>query len=196
MSVIGNQQQQQQQQQHTPILSTPINPQQQQQQHFQPAARYFPHTTFNNTPTKPATLPTIPHTTSDNYHQQPPATTDYLKMDTTFTVTNGNNNDKIKHNEDYDRNKTRYPTSSEFADFSIDSLVPQTAFTMNQTAEESIHASSTPLLSTEYPPPDLISNNMEFTRTMRKWVSAKEKDDDFFEEEQRYLKSLLTKRLK
>ena len=194
--MIGNQQQQQQQQ-HAPILSTPINPQQ-QQQHFPPAAPYFPHTKFNNTPTTPVTLPTAPYTTSNNYHQQQqePTTTDHLQMDTTFTVANGNNKDETKHYEDYDRNKTRYLTSSQFPDFSIDSLVPQTAFTMNQTAEESIHGSSTPLLSTEYPPPDLISNNLEFTRTMRKWVSAKEKDDDFFEEEQRYLKSLQTKRLK
>lgn len=202
LTVIANQQQQH----YAPMISTPIIPRQPQpqQRHFLPVAPYFPHSTVNNNPTTPAsTLPTTPYTISKNYQQQHQQ---YLgnPLDTTFTVANGNNNNntnKTKANdihthEDYDSNEVRYPASSDFPDFSMDSLVQPTTFNMNQTVEGSVHDTSTPLLNSEYPPPDLISNNFEFTRTMRKWVSAKEKDDDFFEEEQRYLKSLQTKRLK
>lgn len=192
---------QQRQQYYTPVISTPIISSQQQQNFSSFAPPFFPHSTLNNTPTA---LPTTPYTIPNNYQQHHYLTTDHLGMqlDTTFTVGNGNDNNNSNSNnktknEDDNQDKIRHPASSYFSgDFSMDSLTPGTAFTRNQTVEENVHGSSTPLLNTEYPPPDLISNNLEFTRTMRKWVSAKEKDDDFFEEEQRYLKSLQNKRLK
>jgi len=46
----------------------------------------------------------------------------------------------------------------------------------------------------DLPPPDLLMDNFEFKREIRKWTSAKEKDDDFFEEETKFLKSLQEKR--
>ena len=46
------------------------------------------------------------------------------------------------------------------------------------------------------PPPDLLMNNFEFKRQMRRWSSAKEKDDDFIEEQTNFLKSLQRKRIR
>ena len=46
------------------------------------------------------------------------------------------------------------------------------------------------------PPPDLLMNGFEFERAMRRYSSAKEKDDDFFEEETKFLKGLNEKRLR
>ena len=48
----------------------------------------------------------------------------------------------------------------------------------------------------QLPPPDILLNNFEFKREMRKWSAAKEKADNFFEEETRYLQSLQEKRLR
>ena len=46
------------------------------------------------------------------------------------------------------------------------------------------------------PPPDLLMNSFEFKRAMRRYSSAKAKDDDFFEEETKFLKGLHQKRLR
>ena len=112
---------------------------------------------------------------------------DAIKEDTTATNNNHNNF------------RGQIPINSEFGEFSLDSIAPPATTDTNinkSYAEESVHGTSSPLIGSDYPPPDLISNNVEFKRTMRKWVSSKEKDDDFFEEEQRYLKSLQAKRLR
>ena len=81
---------------------------------------------------------------------------------------------------------------------------------MNQTPEslERTAASPSPTRNTysgnnyrtgqgdQLPPPDILLNNFEFKREMRKWSAAKEKADNFFEEETRYLQSLQEKRLR
>lgn len=116
----------------------------------------------------------------------------------------------ITYNLPVEATRKIFPTSD--MDFSLDSLPVYSTGNQNTTVildkesqlynrpitsppvEESAYETSTPLMMD--PPPDLISDNLEFKRTMRKWTSAKEKDDDFFEEEQRYLKSLQAKRMR
>ena len=43
-------------------------------------------------------------------------------------------------------------------------------------------------------PPDLLLNDLEYRSHLRKWDSAKERDDDFIEEETRFLEALSQKR--
>ena len=199
-----------------PLISTPIVQQQQQQQRFLPP--YFQHSLLNNTSTSSTRLAATPYATTNSYQQQqqppfitPPlvipqttrqysTNTDNLELDVTYTVANSDrsndnnttNKSKLDDLRNNDNVATRIPANLDFGDFSMDSGA---RFTKNH-LEENVHGTLSPVLVTDYPPPDLISNNLEFKRTMRKWVSAKEKDDDFFEEEQRYLKSLQAKRLK
>ncbi|XP_065065878.1 fas-binding factor 1-like isoform X1 [Rhopilema esculentum] len=48
--------------------------------------------------------------------------------------------------------------------------------------------------STLPPPPDILVGSLNFNRTVRKWSADKEQDEDFFEEERRFLNEIQKKR--
>ena len=143
-------------------------------------------------------LPKQPSSLDTTYIPQPKAPS----LDMTYVLPN----ERTFEQQTKDNVYNKPPATYAELDFSIDSLAVaggaksqygnRTSPPILTSAIESVKGTSTPLMVEENPPPDLISNNVEFNRTMRKWVSSKEKDDDFFEEEKRYLKSLQAKRMK
>lgn len=117
-------------------------------------------------------------------------------LNATYSVPDKNNNTNLVN-----------ATVPKLQDFSVDSLAPYTDTVVNSNpvivqepsgmmkdqrytgvTETFVETSASP------PPPDLIMNNLEFKRTVRRWNTAKEKDDDFFEQEQRFLRSLQSRR--
>ena len=111
-------------------------------------------------------------------------------------------------NQHYDQSKRQPKVESQYPQES--SLVFSKTLDMSQTPEllEGTAASPLPTRNTysgnnyrtgqgdQLPPPDILLNNFELKLEMRKWSAAKEKADNFFEEETRYLQSLQEKRLR
>ncbi|XP_066919700.1 fas-binding factor 1 homolog [Clytia hemisphaerica] len=200
--------------QSTPIQQLPYNSMNNQTlQHFPPQMNphqpTIPYHQNNNPPSsslQPSYLQTPQSLITHQLKQPPSLDTTYIpqpkasNLDMTYVLLNERTLDQQSKDNVYIP-----PTTYAELDFSIDSLAVNGGVKSQYgnrtsdiltTAIESVKGTSTPLMADENPPPDLISNNVEFNRTMRKWVSSKEKDDDFFEEEKRYLKSLQAKRTK
>lgn len=133
------------------------------------------------------------HGTSQNSHvvnqsRQVQFSSPYLKPAHGVDYYQASSTQFTRQSDDNNNILTSTPTST-VLNFTQDSLQSS-----DIKQKKSINNTNNPL--NNYPPPDLLMNNFEFKRALRRWSTAKEKDDEFFEEETKFLKSLQQKRLR